>query len=115
MLKWVAAAAVFSAHILARWGPKWRGVAAMFRLLVALALILMVSALAVMFVPLYLPPPPRTAQPELALNLSDLQILLMKVRDIAALIQPPLSVAVSLLTLYYARRRSLVGEKNNRR
>ena len=82
----------------------------MSKLLTAFALLLLVSALAVMVVPFYLPPAAtRSVATESISRMSDLQATLLQVRQFAEQINAPLSVIVALLSLYYSRKGYLEG------
>ncbi len=86
----------------------------MYKLLVAFAVLLLVSALAVMLVPLYVPSAPRGAAHTEAIGgvgLTQMQVALAQFKQVAEQINAPLSVVVALLSLFYSRRGYLVQKK----
>lgn len=88
----------------------------MYKALVAFAVLLLVSALAVIFLPLYLPAVPRGGAHTEAIGgvgLTQMQGALLQVRQIAEQVNAPLSVVVALLSLFYSRRGYLVQKRRN--
>ena len=85
----------------------------MYKILVAFAALLLVSALAVIFLPIYLPAAPRgVAHTEsIGVNMTQMQVMLAQVRQVAEQVNAPLSVVVALLSLYYSRRGYLVQKR----
>lgn len=85
----------------------------MYKALIAFALLLLVSALAVIFLPLYLPAPPRGGGnlESVGVNMTQMQVVLAQIRQIADQINAPLSVVVALMSLYYSRRGYMVQKR----
>lgn len=80
--------------------------------LVAAAVLLLLTGLAVMFLPLYLPSMPRGAHTELiGVSMTQMQVALARIKDIAEQINAPLSVVVALMSLYYSRRGYIVQKR----
>lgn len=83
----------------------------MYKGLIAAAVLLLISGLAVTFLPLYLPSAPRGAGLEsVGTRMTQMQVVLAQIKQVAEQINAPLSVVVALMSLYYSRRR-YVAEK----
>ena len=81
----------------------------MYKGLVVGALLLLLTGLAVTFLPFYLPAAPRGGNLEsVSVNMTQLQVALAQIKQIAEQINAPLSVIVALMSLYYSRRGYLV-------
>jgi len=92
----------------------------MYKALVLFALLLLVSALVVIFVPFYLPPKAGAHTESIGVDMTQMQAVLLQVRHIAEQVNAPLSVVVALMSLYYSRKRYIeskrqVADKNLRR
>jgi hypothetical protein len=84
----------------------------MYKGLVAAAVLLLLSGLAVTFLPLYLPSPPRSGGLEsVGTRMTQMQMTLAQVKQLAEQINAPLSVIVALMSLYYSRRGYMVQKR----
>ena len=85
----------------------------MYKAMIGFALLLLVSALAVMFLPLYLPAMPRGGAntESIGVTMTQMQATLAQVRQVADQVNAPLSVVVALMSLYYSRRGYLVQKR----
>jgi hypothetical protein len=81
--------------------------------IIAAAVLLLLSGLAVIFLPFYLPPPPRAGAhtESLGVSMTQLQATLAQIRGLAEQINAPLSVVVALASLYYSRRGYMVQKR----
>jgi hypothetical protein len=81
--------------------------------LVAAALLLLITGLAVIFLPLYLPPMARGGAhtESIGVGMTQMQVALARIRDIAEQINAPLSVVVALASLYYSRRGYMIRKR----
>ena len=81
--------------------------------LVAAAVLLLLTGLAVIFLPLYLPAMPRGGAntESIGMSMTQMQLALARIRDVADQINAPLSVVVALMSLYYSRRGYMVQKQ----
>lgn len=89
----------------------------MYKGLVVAALLLLFSGLAVTFLPYYLPSPPRAraVTESVGVNMTQLQVTLAHVKQVAEQVNAPLSVIVALMSLYYSRRGYMVQKRRAER
>ncbi len=81
--------------------------------LVAAAILLLLTGLAVIFLPLYLPAMPRGGAhtESLGVSMTQMQVALARIRDLAEQVNAPLSVIVALMSLYYSRRGYMIKKR----
>lgn len=82
--------------------------------LVAAAVLLLLTGLAVIFLPLYLPPVARSGAhtESIGMGMTQMQVVLARIRDLAEQINAPLSVVVALASLYYSRRGYMIQKRH---